>query len=237
MGLWQAGGRINPTEVLLCICVAISEKIVRNAVQEDFDRIIKSLSSKPHARAVVVFIDEDDCRKLLRASLRHHKAGHFLWVGSDNWGAKIYPVKGQETAAEGAITILPQKDSLKGFDDYFLQLRPNTNIRNVWFSEYWRQRFNCSFTKSKDRKKCSNKRYKKNHEQEGLVPFVVDAVYAMAFALHKLIDDYCGAETWASGKLCKILEPAPPGDLLLKYIHNISFQSKYSFHMHSMKYH
>lgn len=96
------------------ICVAISEKIVRNAVKEDYDDIIKSLSSKPEARGVVVFINEDDCRKLLRASLRHNMAGHFLWVASDNWGAKIYPVKGQESAAEGAITILPKKVTLTG---------------------------------------------------------------------------------------------------------------------------
>jgi len=41
------------------ICVAISEKILRNAKTEDFDRIIERLSSKHNARGVIIFVDED----------------------------------------------------------------------------------------------------------------------------------------------------------------------------------
>jgi len=37
-----------------------------------------------------------------------------MWVGSDSWGAKVYPVRDQEFAAEGAITILPYRNALKG---------------------------------------------------------------------------------------------------------------------------
>lgn len=44
------------------ICVAVSEKIMRNAKSEDFDRIIERLSSKHNARGVVIFVDEDNIR-------------------------------------------------------------------------------------------------------------------------------------------------------------------------------
>lgn len=44
------------------ICVAVSEKILRNAKTEDFERIVDRLSSKPNARAVVLFVDEDNIR-------------------------------------------------------------------------------------------------------------------------------------------------------------------------------
>lgn len=37
-----------------------------------------------------------------------------MWIGSDSWGAKVYPVRDQEIAAEGAITILPYRISLQG---------------------------------------------------------------------------------------------------------------------------
>ena len=39
-----------------------------------------------------------------------------LWLdsGSDSWGAKVHPVKEQEWAAEGAITILPKQKTVKG---------------------------------------------------------------------------------------------------------------------------
>lgn len=63
----------------LDICVAINEKILRNSKEEDFDRIIDRLFSKKQARAVVMFVDEDNVRRLLRASIRANKTGHFYW--------------------------------------------------------------------------------------------------------------------------------------------------------------
>jgi metabotropic glutamate receptor 6/7/8 len=55
--------------------------------------------------------------------------------------------------------------------------------------------------------------------------FTVDAVYAMAHALHNLIVDVCGKE----GKICSSITPAPSGIDLLKYIRNVSFTSKLEF--------
>ncbi|CAB4063751.1 GRM8 [Lepeophtheirus salmonis] len=213
------------------ICVAVSTKISRNAKDEEFDRIVDILSSKPMARAVVLFVDEDRTRKLLSATVRRGKT---------------------EWAAEGAITILPKRSSLKGFDEYFLSLRPPltedecktssessltswfsspketetnrlTNCRNPWFREFWSHHFRCSFPdqpRSPDRSVCTGNEKLSNHEQEGLVPFVVDATYAMANALHTMIVDTCGNST-----LCPEVLPSPPGAELLKYIRNVSFTS------------
>ncbi|KAK6620066.1 hypothetical protein RUM44_006466 [Polyplax serrata] len=44
------------------ICIAVSEKILRNSKQEDFDRIVERLLTKPNARGVVMFVDEDNTR-------------------------------------------------------------------------------------------------------------------------------------------------------------------------------
>jgi metabotropic glutamate receptor 6/7/8 len=44
------------------ICVAVSEKILRNSKTEDFDRIIERLSSKHNARGIIIFVDEDNIR-------------------------------------------------------------------------------------------------------------------------------------------------------------------------------
>lgn len=52
---------------------------------------------------------------MLAATMRLNKTGQFLWVGSDSWGAKLHPVRDQEFAAEGAITILPKRSSLAGW--------------------------------------------------------------------------------------------------------------------------
>ena len=48
----------------------------------------------------------------------------------------------------------------------------------------------------------------------------MDAVYAMAHALHKMVLDKCGPN---ARELCTELRPAPSGRELLKYIRNVSF--------------
>lgn len=54
------------------------------------------------------------CRRLLHAAKKANQTGHFIWVGSDSWGSKISPVVHQEEMAEGAVTILPKRQSIRG---------------------------------------------------------------------------------------------------------------------------
>lgn len=54
------------------------------------------------------------CRRVLEAAARANLTGHFLWVGSDSWGAKTAPVLGHEDVAEGAVTILPKRTPIEG---------------------------------------------------------------------------------------------------------------------------
>ncbi|XP_065165928.1 metabotropic glutamate receptor 7 isoform X2 [Atheta coriaria] len=234
------------------ICIAATEKILRNSRTDDFDRIIERLTLKPQARAVVLFVDEDNTRKLLQASIRANRTAHFLWIGSDSWGAKVHPVRDQEWAAEGAITILPHRNAIKEFDEYYMSLIPKMdrdscnyinstlhkkkngvgkriNCRNVWFREFWSQHNKCSFDPASNgdgsdgnQRKCIGTETISDYEQEGLVPFVVDAVYAAAHAIHNLIEEECGQPF----HLCEALRPAPLGPQVLKSIRNVTFTGR-----------
>lgn len=62
----------------------------------------------------VFLLTSDLSRRILDAAKRNNLTGHFLWVGSDSWGAKISPVIQQEEVAEGAITVLPKRASVDG---------------------------------------------------------------------------------------------------------------------------
>lgn len=53
-------------------------------------------------------------RRVLEAARQANLTGHFLWVGSDSWGAKTSPVLSLEDVAVGAITILPKRASIDG---------------------------------------------------------------------------------------------------------------------------
>lgn len=53
-------------------------------------------------------------RRVLQAAKKANLTGHFLFVGSDSWGAKSSPIQDQEDVAEGAVTILPKRASIDG---------------------------------------------------------------------------------------------------------------------------
>lgn len=58
------------------------------------------------------------CRGVLNATKRANQVGHFLWIGSDSWGAKSSPIHQLEDVAVGAITILPKRSSIEGTGPY-----------------------------------------------------------------------------------------------------------------------
>ncbi|XP_030139184.2 metabotropic glutamate receptor 7 isoform X4 [Taeniopygia guttata] len=210
------------------LCIAQSLKIPQDRKDKsiDFDRIIRQLLETPNARAIVIFANDEDIRQVLAAAKRADQVGHFLWVGSDTWGSKVSPLLQQEDVAEGAITILPKRATIEGFDTYFTSRTLENNRRNVWFAEYWEENFNCKLTitgskkEDTDRKCTGQERIGKDshYEQEGKVQFVIDAVYAMAHALHHMNRDLCAD----SAGLCPEMEQAG-GKRLLKYIRSVHF--------------
>nr|XP_023847651.1 metabotropic glutamate receptor 4-like [Salvelinus alpinus] len=208
------------------VCISQSVKIPREPKPGEFDKIIRRLSENPNARVVILFANEDDIRRLLQAAKKDNQTGHFIWVGSDSWGSKISPILNQEEMAEGAVTILPKRQSIRGFDRYFISRTLDNNRRNIWFAEFWENNFQCKLSrhalkKGSGIKKCTNhERIGKDssYEQEGKVQFVVDAVYAMAHALHNMHKELCPGNVG----LCSKMETIN-GTMLLKFIRKVNF--------------
>ncbi|KAM6981345.1 metabotropic glutamate receptor 7 [Aplochiton taeniatus] len=212
------------------ICIAQSLKIPHEHKTEHFDKTIRLLMDTRYARAVLLFASDEDIRGVLNASKRADQVGHFLWIGSDSWGAKNSPIHQLEDAAIGAVTILPKRATISGFDAYFTSRTLENNRRNVWFAEYWEENFNCklmsSSKKEETSRKCTGQERigtDSKYEQEGKVQFVIDAVYAMAHALHNMQRDLCPEY---SG-ICLSMEEAG-GKKLLKYIRSVSFNGSAS---------
>ncbi|KAM8755166.1 metabotropic glutamate receptor 7-like isoform X1 [Acanthopagrus latus] len=207
------------------ICIAQSLKIPHNPKLEDYDKAIQQLLETQHSRAVIIFASEEDIRGVLNATKRANQVGHFLWIGSDSWGAKSSPIHQLEEVAVGAVTILPKRSSIEGFDEYFTALTLENNRRNVWFAEFWEENFDCRLLSASKRedtsRKCTGQErigIDSKYEQEGKVQFVIDAVYAMAHALHNMQRDLCPDHPG----VCPQMETAE-GKTLLKYIRNTSF--------------
>uniref|UniRef100_A0A087Y186 Glutamate receptor, metabotropic 6a n=1 Tax=Poecilia formosa TaxID=48698 RepID=A0A087Y186_POEFO len=210
------------------VCIAQSVKIPREPAEGEFDKIIKRLMETSNARGVIIFANEDDIKRVLEAARQANLTGHFLFVGSDSWGAKSSPIAELEDVAEGAVTILPKRASIDGFDQYFMSRSLENNRRNIWFAEFWEDDFRCKLTRpgiklDPEKKKCTGTRGERigqdsSYEQEGKVQFVIDAVYAVAYALHNMHQDLCPN----SHGVCSSMDPVE-GRLLLDYIRAVNF--------------
>ncbi|XP_038054375.1 metabotropic glutamate receptor 4-like isoform X2 [Patiria miniata] len=207
------------------ICLTVMEVIPRDATDGTFDKLVKYLSTIEHARGVVTFASETDIRRLLAAVARANMTGHFIWIGSDDWGTKPNPVEGQEAVAEGSITLLPARIPDKGFDEYFTSLTPTNGSSRVWFQEYWERTFHCTFdvfeTEKLDNPKlCTGEETfsDETYEQEGKISFVVDAVYAFAHALNRIQGELCNGSAGLCPEFMNV-----DGHSLLDILKNISF--------------
>ncbi|KAL3871350.1 hypothetical protein ACJMK2_039357 [Sinanodonta woodiana] len=209
------------------ICFAAALKISAKSNKAEFDSVINHLLENNHVKVVILFLRVDDARGLLEAASRHHCYGQFLWIAADGWGTQGTPVKGNERAAQGALTIELQSTVIKEFDDYFMKLDPLTNHRNPWFREYWEEVHNCKWPNEKtlytdDRIEfCTGKEIlsQAKYKQETKVQFVYDAVLAMALALDKMIKDDCPVRD----KKCPALLKINGEKLLKKYLLNTYF--------------
>ncbi|XP_028305418.1 metabotropic glutamate receptor 3 isoform X2 [Gouania willdenowi] len=208
------------------ICIATYEKVGRSNAKKSYEAVIRQLLQKPNARVAVLFLRSDDARELLAAAARLNAS--FIWVASDGWGAQESIVKGNEVTAEGAITLELAAYPISEFNNYFLSLNPYKNHRNPWFKEFWEQRFQCSLGlgETPHHPLCDPNLTmdKSSFEPESKIMFVVNAVYAMAFALHNMQRSLCSG----TNQLCESMKALDGRKLYRDYILNVSFTGPFS---------
>ncbi|KAL4655214.1 metabotropic glutamate receptor 2-like [Arapaima gigas] len=180
------------------ICIATSAKVSRSMSRWSYEGVIRSLQQKSNAKVVILFTRSEDARELLVAAARMNVT--FIWVASDGWGAQESVVRGSERVADGAFTIELASYPVREFANYFTKLHPYNNTRNPWFREFWERYFQCSLHELD----CSQHSLRDgNFEEESKIMFVLNAVYAMAHALHNMRQAVCPNST----KLCDAMKP------------------------------
>ncbi|KAI6187146.1 Metabotropic glutamate receptor 6 [Aphelenchoides besseyi] len=213
--------RAAATERGICLDGDI-HKISRRWTDEQFEELLIRMRHSNKARGVVMFVDEDNLRRLLTNLKRmvdsggHAEMKNYFWfVASDSWGMKTAVIKGFEDIVQGAITVAPQMRHVEGFDEFFGNLGPE----NTFMSEYWRS-MNCSSRINENFQRCfENVGY--IFRQEAYVPSVIDSVRIMAKALHHYIDTYCRSIHF---KHCHLSRIGFDGYKLQQYYRNKSLE-------------
>ncbi|XP_022786363.1 metabotropic glutamate receptor 3-like isoform X2 [Stylophora pistillata] len=215
--------------VMSNVCIADHRQLEPDFTEKEYDKIVTRFLKEKDIRVVAMFCNAEDLRSMLQAAKRAQIRGEkkrFIWLASDFWGTRLRHVEGLEDVADGAITIEFQtfKTQLEPFYDYFSKLNPWNNSRNPWFKEYWEKHFNCKFKNDllSENRRCS---FPVNRSSvpaldrfDAKVPFVIDAVFSFAHALHNMHRNVCGQ----APSLCLAMKTLDRS-VLLWYLRNVSF--------------
>ncbi|CAH1408430.1 unnamed protein product [Nezara viridula] len=90
------------------------------------------ISSARHLGAII-FGSDQEVAGVMRAVRRMNASKIFSWIGSDGWSARDLVSIGNEEEVEGTLSVQPQANPVKGFEEYFLSLTVENNKRNPWF--------------------------------------------------------------------------------------------------------
>lgn len=94
-------------------------------------------------------------------TIKHLKL-NLIFDKSDGWSDRIDVAQDYYEEAEGSLSIKAYSPLIHEFDGYFTGLNPSNNARNVWFNEYWEERFKCYLDESSKQKfptSCKSKKF------------------------------------------------------------------------------
>uniref|UniRef100_A0A7E4W6B1 G_PROTEIN_RECEP_F3_4 domain-containing protein n=1 Tax=Panagrellus redivivus TaxID=6233 RepID=A0A7E4W6B1_PANRE len=231
------------------ICIAIEERISmkKDALTESVDNLVKKLqpeNKKIGARVVVLFVGteyvpdlmertSERMRRIALATPHNRKPKRIIWLASEAWDRnnEAYTVGTRRLSAEGAIVLMLESQRVPSFEEYYLSLHPGTEKfeRNKWLRELWEHKFNCEFDLPPDStvNRCEAQRQSKdNFSPDDKIQFVIEAVYAIAHALHAMKKDVCANDTIETSWITRYAKP-PEVCAAMRHIDGDQFYNKY----------
>ncbi|CAI4233225.1 unnamed protein product [Auanema sp. JU1783] len=233
------------------ICIAIEERLQmkRRSFEDSVENLIKKLQvEKPvGARVVVLFVGSEYIPELLRMTAEKNqkafnKKQNIIWLASESWDRNNpkYTKGNNREIAEGAIVLTLTSKKVPAFEEYFLDMKPGTPKfeRNKWMKELWIQKYNCKFDIDEDSvpseiKRCEDIVPSKIFQTDDKVQFVIDAMYAISYALHSYRKDQCSNTTkWMERTprdtmLCDKLKSIDGDIFYKKYLMNVQFENMF----------
>ncbi|UJR15692.1 hypothetical protein I4U23_002626 [Adineta vaga] len=156
----------------------------------------------PRVQVLICFCLDHSIRAILQAINELNYTQRFVILGSDAWADRLNIIPNNtENVALGAITIKARSLRVPGFEQYFRRLHVHNNTRNVWFSEYWQQKFDCELTNynNTNHRKTYARQCRPEHESLTRVPynedpklaFVINSILAVVHGLDKMHKQIC----------------------------------------------
>ncbi|KAK0162675.1 hypothetical protein PV327_006432 [Microctonus hyperodae] len=225
----------NNTTPVMCIANEIS---IRSFHNETFYHSAFNELEKSRSNVIVCFCENYVLRKIFQTIKELNLTDRFTIVASDTWENRDQITHGLEEEIWGSIFIHVKSSPIPAFSKHYTSLKPSNASENIWFNEFWEDKFDCIVPEqfknntnyitshmkmifNSSRKFCTgNESLATDYQEQRKIGFVMKAVWAMAHALHNMLQEICGINY--SGVCYKIL----PFDhsKLLSHLKNLSFR-------------
>ena len=128
------------------LCIDVDEGIGEAFTAVDYRRVALQILNSS-AEVVILLATQDQAEELfVQLNNIQQELGlsrQFLWIASDSWAQSITLVHQFNHTMAGLWGITPLSHFMQGFEDYFSQLTPISNLRDPWFEEFYEAYLGC----------------------------------------------------------------------------------------------
>ena len=204
------------------ICIDVDAEIGLDFTTEDYHMLAETLIASD-ANVVFFFSHEQNARLLLQEITKLTSDRRFTWIASDGWARTLGLAHMFNETVAGYFGVTPHAPHVPSFDDYLRQLTIETNKRNHWFE-------GIIFAYTSSNSSNISLTSLPNYAQDNFVPYMIDAVYAFANALHNYLKENCNFTsgwTWKNQR-CPDQKRELDGPTLLEYLRRVDFTNSYT---------
>ena len=187
------------------ICIVVDELFSRKGTKNEMTSIFNKIEEFTKARVIILYAEFPDAvyffKEAENASLRN-----YMFIACDSWVGSSEVIEDADGVFHSIIGVRPPIISMPEFDSFFLDRVLKNSTKNPWAADLDKS----SICLGRNADQCHSEVH-----HDGYVPYVIDAVFSVAHALHKMLN--CSKSACA-----KKLSDVKLRDLS-KYIQNVSF--------------
>ncbi|KAK7502045.1 hypothetical protein BaRGS_00006797 [Batillaria attramentaria] len=172
-------------------CLAVVLELGDDFTPEQFDNVVEKLMEKKQAKVVVLFTTQYQAKGLFNAFKARNEACNFTWVGGDSISMNAHFFNEWKYIAAGTLSVNFVSQPVDRFEEHFKQMTLRSGSRNPWFRDFFASFFHCDPTQQPGTggDACDLDLAIQNatdYKPESTASLSINAVYAMAHALHDL---------------------------------------------------
>ena len=204
------------------ICISYTKEVAQGSSDEDFEMIVRNLLKHKKAKVVVLILNY--YIQFLKAIAKLDAVGKFVFIGSESFDLRT--LKELKHAAMGTFSYMIPLSRSIGFEDFYLNRKPEDNDENPWIHQFWQEIFDCTWGKGGNGtvKSCTQHQSVQEYSKffiRGDVSVFIDAVLVFAKAIHQILTGDCGQIVNVTVK-----DLLAHTDTLLSCMRNVSFQGE-----------